>query len=70
MTIMLEQANYTSEGLSREVCHHIIRIASESGGMGWLDVEETLRQVFSDVVDVEDDAYAGVTLITEKKEEQ
>jgi hypothetical protein len=70
MTIMLTQENRTPAELSREVCHHIIRIAAESGGMGWLDVEETLREVFSDEVNVEDDGHAGVTLISQKKEDR
>ena len=69
MAIMLVQSDRTYEQLSRDVCQAIIQLAAESADMGWVEVEDTLRHVFSDVVEVEDDGYGGYTLIRKKGRE-
>jgi hypothetical protein len=62
----LRQADYTPEELSKLVCYEIIRLAGESAaedGMGWADIEETLTRVFSDVVEVKNYGYTGITTV-------
>jgi hypothetical protein len=60
---VIEQGNYNPNELSSVVVDAIIRHVGDYAnlhGMGWLDVEETLRAAFSDIIEVEDDGYAGV----------
>jgi len=60
---VIEQGNYNPNELSSVVVDAIIRHVGDYAnlhGMGWLDVEETLRATFSDIIEVEDDGYAGV----------
>ena len=70
---VLEQALYNPNELSRAVVQAIITHVGDHAnlhGDGWLDIEETLRAAFCDIVEVEDDGYAGVTrVITIKGEE-
>lgn len=57
---------YNPNELSGMVVDAIIRHVGDYAnlhGQGWLDVEETLRAAFSDIVEVEDDGYAGVTRV-------
>lgn len=66
------QADYTPDELSKLVCYEILRFAGESAaedGMGWAEIEETLKRVFSDVVEVEDDGYIGMTAVTRRVSE-
>jgi hypothetical protein len=68
---IIEQANYNPNELSSVVVDAIIRHVGDYAnlnGMGWLDIEETLTKAFSDIVQVEDDGYAGVTRVTTIKE--
>jgi hypothetical protein len=64
---IIEQGNYNTNELSSVVVDAIIRHVGDYAnlhGMGWIDVEETLTKVFSDIVRVEDIGYAGVTRVT------
>lgn len=63
---VIEQGNYDPNELSSVVVDAIIRHVGDYAnlhGMGWLDIEETLTRAFSDIVEVEDDGYAGVTRV-------
>lgn len=67
---VLEQSLYNPNQLSAAVVEAIIRHVGDYAnlhGDGWLDIEETLTRVFADIVEVEDDGYAGVTRVTTTK---
>ena len=70
---VLEQALYNHNELSSAVVQAIITHVGEYAnlhGDGWLDIEETLRATFSDIVEVVDDGYAGVTRVVTIKGEE
>lgn len=63
---VIEQGNYDPNELSSVVVDAIIRHVGDYAnlhGMGWLDIEEALTKTFGDIVEVEDDGYAGVTRV-------
>jgi hypothetical protein len=60
---VMRNEGYTPNEVSGMVVDAIIRHVGDYAnlhGQGWLDIEETLRAAFSDIVDVEEDLYAGV----------
>jgi hypothetical protein len=70
---IIEQGNYNPNELSSVVVDAIIRHVGDYAnlhGMGWLDIEEALTKTFSDIVRVEDDGYAGYTIVTTIKKEE